>query len=471
MRALAPIAGALLIASGVAFACIHPPIAFKGQVNEVQKEALLFHDGELAHLVVRTSLASTGGLPDKMAWVIPLPSLPKKIEVVEPLIFYELFFLTRPPPEPTPPAHEAKKGEPKAAAAAPAPGILVHAARTIGEYTVQPIEILSDTAGSELNAWLAKNGFGGVPPENQRFYLKKGTVFLAIRLERLSGNSSEMRPLHIAYPAPTAWLPLKFSTHSGVFDVTLYTITALEPAQSALAGFHLERRQSVALGAQDLKTFAPTLLKLIGERGGHLTRFQGVGYNRPGKEVAAFPIDPGIDKEHVADAPRSALNVTFAVSDWVLGLVAYAGAFLVLGYVIQRRSRRAGRPWIRRVIAAAAIVALVFFGPWWLVDSYSDYIARSKVSGAVSYVYGARSEITEKALQKKSLSGSGENIAAPGADVSRDGVITLLLGKEFAGADIKIVMRPVLVGEKVEWSCEGYPAAAAVRYAPARCRP
>ena len=38
-------------------------------------------------------------------------------------------------------------------------------------------------------------------------------------------NFSEIKPLHIVYKSNTLTLPLKFSTHSGVFDVDLYTFT------------------------------------------------------------------------------------------------------------------------------------------------------------------------------------------------------------------------------------------------------
>ncbi len=85
--------------------------------------------------------------------------------------------------------------------------------------------MLTHEAGDALNAWLTKNGFGKVPKENQQFYVSKGVVFLALKIKNLSGSFTDLKPLHIVYKSDKATLPLKFSSHSGVFDVMLYTFT------------------------------------------------------------------------------------------------------------------------------------------------------------------------------------------------------------------------------------------------------
>ena len=69
-------------------ACIHVPRTYKGVVAENTKQALLFHDGANAHLIVDTNLqAKSGLLPEMMAWVIPLPSLPSHYEEADPCPF------------------------------------------------------------------------------------------------------------------------------------------------------------------------------------------------------------------------------------------------------------------------------------------------------------------------------------------------------------------------------------------------
>ena len=145
-----------------------------GAVSEQEKLAFIFHDGQDAHLVLRTTLDSGSGLPERMAWVIPISSLPSKYEEVSGELFEELWNLI-PRRAPAPTGVPSPKGD--APKAAPAPAIVVHEKQIVGSYQIQPIEILSESAGSELNAWLSKNGFGPVPAENQNLYLKKGVGF------------------------------------------------------------------------------------------------------------------------------------------------------------------------------------------------------------------------------------------------------------------------------------------------------
>ena len=296
------IARAILVALALssvpapARACIHGPADFKGSVTERDKLAFVFHDGVNTHLVVRTTLASEAGLPERMAWVIPLPALPSKYEEVPVEIFQQLWkLIPRDPPRRYGAKSDQKKMATKAAAA-PAPQILVHEKQVVGSYQIQPIEILSESAGAELNAWLAKNGFGTVPPENQKYYLKTGAVFLALRVDGLKGTASELKPLHIVYPGDTLRLPLKFSTHSGVFNVRLYALTAQAPSRKALQEFGLRvEGRSYAIDSA-LPRRAPAVAKLVGQRAGYVTEFSGEAFNVQWP-VALFKEDPWLSPD------------------------------------------------------------------------------------------------------------------------------------------------------------------------------
>lgn len=280
LNGIRPVLIAAAIAPAIALACIHPPSGYKGAtVSEREKLAFLFHDGVNTHLVLRTVLAAKGGLPEMMAWVVPLPSLPSKYEETSAELFEELRALI---PR-NDPRMEVPKSAPtaaiKAEVAKAAPQILVHEKQVVGSYQIQPIEILAESAGGELNAWLTKNGFSGVPPENQKHYLKKGAVFLALRVDGLKGAESELKPLHIVYRGDRLQLPLKFSTHSGVFDVRLYALTEQAPSRKALEEFGLEVvGRSYEIGA-GLSARAPNVVKLVGDRRGHVSEFRGAGYN------------------------------------------------------------------------------------------------------------------------------------------------------------------------------------------------
>lgn len=214
-----------------------------------------------------------------MAWVVPLPSLPSKYEEASAELFEELrALIPRNDPRMAVPK-SAPKDEKKAEAAKAAPQILVHEKQVVGSYQIQPIEILAESAGGELNAWLTKNGFSGVPPENQKHYLKKGAVFLALRVDGLKGAESELKPLHIVYRDDRLQLPLKFSTNSGVFDVRLYALTEQAPSRKALEEFGLEvEGRSYEIGA-GFGGRAPNVLKAVGDRSGYVSEFRGAGYN------------------------------------------------------------------------------------------------------------------------------------------------------------------------------------------------
>src|SRR6185503_9361078 len=76
---------------GVLDACPHVPPDYKFSVKETTKEAVIYHDGVNAHLIIRTGFASMGPFPDSMAWIIPLPSLPLSYKVEDKQLFKELF--------------------------------------------------------------------------------------------------------------------------------------------------------------------------------------------------------------------------------------------------------------------------------------------------------------------------------------------------------------------------------------------
>lgn len=344
---------ALLLSSvpAPAPACIHSPADFKGTVSERDKLAFVFHDGTNVHLVVRTTLASETGLPERMAWVIPVPALPSKYEEVPVEIFRQLWSLI--PREP--PRRDAKKSEAKMAVkkAASAPGILVHEAQVIGSYQIQPVEILSESAGAELNAWLSKNGFGTVPPENQKHYLKTGAVFLALRVDGLKGAASELKPLHIVYPGDTLRLPLKFSTHSGVFNVRLYALTAQAPSRKALQEFGLRvEGRSYAIDSS-LASRAPAVEKLLGRRAGYVTEFSGEGFNAQWP-VAKFKEDPWLspDGRGPGGEPGGPDSAAVAPPYPLIAFKQYG----------QAMGARTAVEWLLLVLAASALLLAL----WWL---------------------------------------------------------------------------------------------------------
>lgn len=220
-----------------------------------------------------------------------MPSLPSNYEVVGERFFDEMAEL--------PLKHYHPEAEGAVATAHIVGGedsaIVVHEKRIVGDYEIQPVEILNDQAGGELNAWLSKKGFGTVPVENQRYYLTKGAVFLAIKLRGIKGAAVKLKPLHITYKANKLSLPLKFSSHSGIFDVTLYVFTDRRLDNGILYASLLYSDRWGEFAAASLAAKALGLRKRVGNRKGFLTRFVGYRYNVEGRSVKDFLRDPAID--------------------------------------------------------------------------------------------------------------------------------------------------------------------------------
>jgi hypothetical protein len=256
-------------------ACMHTPVDYKFSVRETTQEALLYHDGVNAHLIIRTGLQSTGALPKTLAWVLPLSALPVHYQEEDEGLFRQLYeaFVRH--------YKSAKRQDPLAQGLQG--GIKVHETLQVGSYEVSPIEILSDGAGGELNQWLSAHGFGTMPVERQRYYLHKGAAFLALRLSGLQGTIVGVKPLHIVYPADKASLPLKFSFRP--FDVRLDAKT--------FQAYRLYGQGSIDLSKGGL----PELVKALGPVHGYVSKFQGFGFNAPqdlSSSVESLPGDPSI---------------------------------------------------------------------------------------------------------------------------------------------------------------------------------
>lgn len=321
-------------------ACIHGPASYEEVVQEKTEQAFLFHDGNNAHLIIKTDLQSRGVLPPMMAWVIPLPSLPSRYQEESADLFKKLFELT---PSPAPGA----AGPPTTTAVRSAkPGIRVHAVQTVGSYQIQPIEILSEKSGEELNHWLTRHGFGFIPPDNQEYYLKKGAVFLTVRLNNLTGSRARVKPLHIIYPANHLSVPLKFSSHSGVFNLMLYTWTHKPVNISPPLDLDADPYPylAAASGAKLDTKLSPVLLRLFGRETGYLTRFESGSFNTPGRLVKDMKSDPiiRIADEGVLEVPKRPLISSSARDVARSPAVPIAAVLLsiVLFLLLKRRNKQ-----------------------------------------------------------------------------------------------------------------------------------
>jgi len=206
-----------------AWACIHAPKHYKGSIAETSQEAVIFHQNGREELILKVAykVEGDGPGPNQLGWVIPVPNQPDKYAVAERALFKELFDLTKPVP---------RGGFQKFKAPTDTKSIVLLEKTSVGEYTIQPILASGRHAGTALNGWLQKNGFGTLPDENLHYYLENQWTFLAIRIDPAKAGDTlkttgTFRPLRISFLSDRIVYPLKFSSHQGSFPVNLYVIT------------------------------------------------------------------------------------------------------------------------------------------------------------------------------------------------------------------------------------------------------
>jgi hypothetical protein len=202
-----------------ASACVHYPKGFDhSKFLETSRSALLFHDTgdpSIANLILKSSYLGT--LPKELAWVFPLPSKPLEFKEAPPDLFERLsrpfFKLIRERkllPEPDPYQLKARTA------------ITVHKPELVGNYEIIPIEISDPTnGGKDLNSWLTQQGFAPLEEEIQKPYLRKGAVFLAIKM-KTNGTSMDLKPLWIRYKSDKLEFPLRFAHQDRTFHLNLF---------------------------------------------------------------------------------------------------------------------------------------------------------------------------------------------------------------------------------------------------------
>ena len=204
-------------------ACLHPPKTYKGTVTELSQQAIVFHHNGREELILKVDYTAKGPAPRSLAWVIPTPKEPDHYAIEDGAIFKELFQFTRPIPR------GLRKKQRKSKSAAPQ-GVTLLAKASVGEYDIQPLKVTGANAGKALNQWLKSNGYGEVARDAMAWYLEHNWTFLAIKILPKSAQKSlkktgQFRPLRISFASKNIVYPLMFSSHQGVFDVTLYLIT------------------------------------------------------------------------------------------------------------------------------------------------------------------------------------------------------------------------------------------------------
>lgn len=230
----------IALPQGTSEASIHPPKGLPAIDNGVQRGLVFWHNG-YQHLVMQPAYSlDTEEIDDedytddglvkglnKLAWLIPLPTMPDLYEEAPATIFKDLDKFTevsaRIPDEQPENAEDPEIGED----GEDEPGIEFHEAIDIGDYSIQPLKATGEKGLVELTDWLKASKFAEIDEQNLRFYVQRDYVWLAVKLTA-EGNlksSGDLEPLHVAYKSASPSYPLKINDKGGPFDIELWVVT------------------------------------------------------------------------------------------------------------------------------------------------------------------------------------------------------------------------------------------------------
>jgi hypothetical protein len=113
-----------------------------------------------------------------------------------------------------------------------------------------------------------------------------------VKIRKLpEGTAAQIPPVHLAWQGDEVSLPLKFSSHSGQFDVDLYVLSKNSLPADQFSDWHFRRVGAVAVAGSAVERI---LEKLAGKHAS-ITRYHARALNSPGHEVTRLTCDPGID--------------------------------------------------------------------------------------------------------------------------------------------------------------------------------
>jgi hypothetical protein len=279
-----------LLTTTSALSCLHFDRGYEGRVYEGKKEVFLYLVNSEAHMILKTNLSADKSLPERVAWVLPIPRKASKFSEEDPKIFKELHEFI----EPVQKGRALRGGLGEGFSGVNSP-IKIHAPEVVGNYHLQQIEIIDDqdlrSASSALDLWLGQNNFNSMPQELQKPYLKKGAVFLAIELKTAGLKSADLKPLHIAYSAPEGKIsyPLRFTHNERKFDMDLYIFNL----RSNDVPYFENDSKRVPFPKGAVAKSKPALAKLLGlSRLGEIYRLQAHELNSRQKKLSDLKEDP-----------------------------------------------------------------------------------------------------------------------------------------------------------------------------------
>jgi len=227
----------------VADACCMLPVTYKGEIGQAEQQALLIHREGVEDLILGITYEITpdadGNLPEKLTWLIALPSEPMEKDgysLAEPGLFdelgelaYETLIEQLPAPKGVNGVDNQLLGE-DALEEPLAASIELGRKVTVGPYDIQPVRGVGQNALDGLNAYLKQRGFPVEDPGHMAWFVEHGFTFLCIEVtpeqgEKTLSAGQPLPPLRVRFETEYPYYPLRYSSQQGDFKLALYTLT------------------------------------------------------------------------------------------------------------------------------------------------------------------------------------------------------------------------------------------------------
>lgn len=223
-------------------ACCMIPEDYAGRVGQAEQTALLIHRDGVEDLILgityRITPGADGKLPEKLTWLIALPSEPVENDgygLADEDLFDELGSLAyeklvRQLPRPRV-KHQGFEDAGEVTAEALEEGVELGRAVQVGPYDIQPVRGVGQNALNGLNAYLKQRGFPVEDPDHMAWFVEHGFTFLCIEVtpgedQKTLSAGEALPPLRVRFKTEHPYYPLRYSSQQGDFKLALYTLTA-----------------------------------------------------------------------------------------------------------------------------------------------------------------------------------------------------------------------------------------------------
>ena len=229
--ALAALGALSALTTHPAHACCMAPGDYTGRISQTGHQGIILHAEDREELILKIGVGLTAAdrMPDRIAWVVTVPSIPDGYDAdLSSALFREADQMVEPQ------SRWATKGI-RMSAVASIDVKVIH----VGPYEIHQINTVGSGALQDLNRWLHDHGFPPEDPEHMKPFVEADVTWLCIQARPQEGERfstrTDLPPLRISFSTDRPFYPLRFSSRQGAFPLNLFVFSdrPVDPEASA----------------------------------------------------------------------------------------------------------------------------------------------------------------------------------------------------------------------------------------------